>query len=110
MALAGRRPAYVAHELVPDTLHLTPHGERYILFIRGITAMTERRSIGFKKPTSQGIPGAAQFGHNSSPVSDSDTAKFDHWQGKKAVKKPISSPGTPNKGGTKPHNRIPSSK
>jgi hypothetical protein len=70
----------------------------------------ERRSIGFKKPTSQGIPGAAQFGHNSSPVSGSDTAKYDHWQGKKAVKKPVSSPAIPKKGGTKPHNRIPSSK
>jgi hypothetical protein len=89
---------------------LTPHVERYILAIRGITAMTERRSIGFKKPTSQSIPGAAQFGHNSSPVSDSDTANFDHWQGKKAVKKPVSPPDTPKKGRTKPHNRIPSSK
>jgi hypothetical protein len=72
--------------------------------------MTERRSIGFKKPTSQSIPGAAQFGHNSRPVSDSDTANLAHWKGKNAVKKPISSPETPNKGGKKPHNRIPSSK
>jgi len=72
--------------------------------------MTERRSIGFKKPTSQTIPGTSQFGHNSHPVSDTDTAKYDHWQEKEEAKKPISSPGTPKKGGKKPHNRIPSSK
>lgn len=72
--------------------------------------MTERRSIGFKKPTSQGLPKTAQFGHNARPLSDSDTAKLVHWREKKDVKKPIPSPETPKKRGIKPHNRIPSSK
>jgi len=72
--------------------------------------MTERRSIGFKKPTSRGGPLFSQFGHNSSPNSASDMTKHDHWQGKKGTKKPISTPEIPNKGGKKPHNRIPSSK
>jgi len=72
--------------------------------------MTERRSIGFKKPTSQGVPLSSQFGHNSSPNSASDMTKHDHWHGKRGTKKPISIPEIPNKGGKKPHNRIPSSK
>jgi hypothetical protein len=72
--------------------------------------MTERRSIGFKKPTSRGGPLSYQSGHNSSPNSASDMTKYDHWQGKKGAKKLISTPEIPNKGGKKPHNRIPSSK
>jgi hypothetical protein len=72
--------------------------------------MTERRSVGFDKPSGRKISRTSQFGHNSSPNSASDMTKYDHWQGKKGTKKPISTPEIPNKGGTKPHNRIPSSK
>ena len=72
--------------------------------------MTERRSIGFKKPTSQGVPRSTPFGHNSSLNSASDMTKYDHWKGKKGTKKPISTPEIPDKGRKKPHNRIPSSK
>jgi hypothetical protein len=89
---------------------LTPDPQGYILAVGGKATMTERRSTSFDKPSSRIIPRTSQFGHNSSPVSDSDKAEYDHWQEKKAAKKRISSRVTPKKGRIKPHNLIPSSK
>jgi hypothetical protein len=83
---------------------LTLDGEGYILAVRGKATMTERRSGSFDKASSRIIPRTSQFGHNSSPNSASDMTKYDHWQGKKGAKKPISTPEIPTKGGTKKHN------